>query len=117
MSTPSELMGLGLPHSLANRIGSEVQTAITAAGTNQATATTLSGGFVEIGTAAASTGVMLNGFSDVTVIFNGGANTVAVFPPVGSFMNGTVNAGFNVTNAKTATFFRSGNRYIGNLSA
>lgn len=117
MSSPAELMALGLSSFLANRIGAEVATAVTAAGTNQATATALTAAFVEIGTAGASTGVMLQSFPDVFVIYNGGANTVAVFPPVGSYMNGSQNASFSVTNAKTAIFFRSGVRYIGVLSA
>ncbi len=117
MSLPTELMGLGLPHSLANHLGSDVTTGVVAAGTTQTGAKALTTGFNEIATAAANSGVMLDSFSDFHLIFNGGANPVSVYPPVGSYMNGTQNASFSVTNAKTAFFFRSGLRYIGVLSA
>jgi len=117
MSTPAELMAGGMPALLANRIGADVATGITAAGSSQATATVLSAGFNLIGTAAASTGVLLPSNTDSVSLFNGGASPVSVYPPVGSFMNGVVNAAFTVTNGKTASFHRSGNQYIGNLSA
>ena len=117
MSLPSELMALGLPFALANRIGSDTSLAVVAAGTTQITATVVNSGFIEVATAGANSGIQLNGFSDNFVIVNGGASPLSVYPPVGSFMNGSVNAAFSVTNAKTAFIFRSGNRYIAVMSA
>jgi hypothetical protein len=119
MANTSEVMEVGLPWLGGMMLGADVTTAVTAAGSAQADATALTSAFVEVGTAAASTGIRLqpDGIPSFYAIFNGGANAVKVYPPVGSFMNGTVNAAFSVTNAKTAFIFRSGNRYIGVLSA
>ncbi len=63
---------------------------ITAAGTTQATATLLINGLNGIRTAVAGSGVILtpnNLTSDCQVVFNGGANAVNVYPPVGSQIN------------------------------
>ena len=117
MSTPAELMAQGMPAALANRIGADVATGVVAAGSSQATATVLAAGFNEVATAGASTGVVLPANVDSCTVLNAGASPLAVYPPVGGFMNGVLNAAFTVTNAKTASFHRSGNRYIGNLSA
>jgi hypothetical protein len=117
MSLPGELMALGLPHSLAERIGADIVTGVVAAGTSQTTAATVAGAFIEVATAAASSGIILMGGPDNFTIFNGGASPLSVYPPVGGYMNGTQNAAFSVTNAKSAFFFRAGNRYIGVLSA
>lgn len=117
MSSTAELMASGMAASAANQLGSDTVTGIVAAGSTQTDATALTVEFVEIATAGASTGVKLNDGASVYVVYNGGANAVKVYPPVGSFMNGTVNAAFSVTNAKTAIFFRSNLRFIGVLSA
>lgn len=117
MSTPAELMALGLPATLANRMGADITTGVTAAGSTQATATPLMSGFNEIGTTAASTGVVLPRGSDTSSVFNGGVSALTVYPPVGGFINGVLNAAFSVPAGKTGTFHRSGIRYIGNLSA
>lgn len=117
MASTAELMALGMAHSLAYRLGSDPTLAVTAAGSTQTDATALTTAFTEVGTAAASTGVILPANASFYVVYNGGANAVKVYPPVGSFMNGTVNAAFSVTNAKSAIFFRSNLRFIGVLSA
>jgi hypothetical protein len=117
MSSATELMAGGLPATLANRLGSDTQTAVTAAGTTTADATVCVGEFIEIGTAGANTGIRLPDGGDTYVVRNGGASTVKVYPPTGSFMNGTQDAAFSVTNAKTAIFFRADLRFIGVLSA
>ena len=59
MSLPGELMALGLPHSLAERIGADIVTGVVAAGTTQITAATVAGAFIEVATAAASSGIIL----------------------------------------------------------
>jgi hypothetical protein len=118
MSSPAELMALGMPNTQANSLGSDTATGVAAAGSSSQTAATkLTAAFNEIATAAANSGVMLTAFSDFHLIFNGGASPVLVYPPVGSFMNGSLNASYSVTNGKSAFFFRSGIRYIGHLSA
>ncbi len=117
MSSKREVMAAGENAVLARQLGSDQQLAVTAAGSSQATATVCKGEFIEVGTAGSSTGIQLPAEGSVYVVSNGGANALAVFPPVGSYMNGTQNASFSVTNAKTGIFFRSENRYIGILSA
>lgn len=117
MSSTPELLSLGLPWQLAAQLGADAQTAVSAAGTTQATATAATGQFIEVGTAASNAGVMLPDGASVYVVYNGGANTMKVYPPVGSYMNGSQNAAFSVTNAKSAIFFRSAARFIGVLSA
>ncbi len=117
MSSQTELMSLGMPHALAFKIGAETQLTVTAAGTTQADATATTGGFIEVGTAGSSTGIILSNGMGTYVVYNGGSNAVKVYPPVGSYMNGSQNAAFSVTNAKSAIIYRSGLRFIGVLSA
>jgi hypothetical protein len=69
-----------------------VATALTAAGTTQATGLVLTADVNMIGTAAASTGVNLpaiSGPGDTVFVYNGGANAVKVYPAQGSA--GTIN--------------------------
>ncbi len=119
MASKGEHMASGMSAVLAKTLGMEVTTGVVAAGTTQLNATALTTEFIEIATASASTGVRLppSGDASFFVVYNGGANAVLVYPPVGSIMNGASNAGFSVTNAKTGMFFRSGLRYIGVISA
>ncbi len=117
MASPEELMALGMAHSLARREGLTAHLAVTGAGTAQTDATALTGSFVEVGTAGSSTGVILQDGPSFAIVYNGGSNALKVYPPVGSYMNGTQNAAFSVTNAKTGVFMRTGVRWIGILSA
>jgi hypothetical protein len=95
---------------------------IVAAGTTQATATTLVNGLNGITTAAASSGVILNPnstTSDCQIVYNGGANTVSVYPPLGARINGLPTNGAMLLAINTAcTFwFLSDTRVIAILSA
>lgn len=117
MSSTSELMHASLPALAARLLGADTQTAVAAAGTTQGTATACVGQFIEVGTATSNTGILLPDGGDVYVVLNGGASTVKVYPPVGSYMNGSQNAAFSVTNAKSAIFLRSDARFVGILSA
>ena len=117
MSSATELMAGGMPATLANRLGSDVQTGVVAAGTTTADATVCTGEFIEIATAGANSGIRLQDGGDTYVVRNGGASTVKVYPPTGSFMNGTADAAFSVTNGKTAIIYRSDARFTGVLSA
>lgn len=68
----------------------DVVTSITAAGTTQATATLLYAGINMLGTVAADSGVVLAIAQSGACqgVYNGGANAVKVYPPVGSRING-----------------------------
>ena len=95
---------------------------VVAAGTTQATATLLINGMNGILTAAANSGVILNlnsGTSDTQVVYNGGANAVKVYPPVGSKINGLpTNTGMTLAPATScAFFFMSDTQIVGVLSA
>lgn len=95
---------------------------VVAAGTTQATATLLINGMNGILTAAANTGVILNLnslTSDTQVVYNGGANSVKVYPPVGSKINGLpVNSGMILATNTTCIFlFLTDTQIVGVLSA
>lgn len=95
---------------------------VVAAGTTQATATLLINGMNGILTAAANSGVILNSnslTSDCQVVYNGGANTVKVYPPVGSKINGLpTNTGMSLGANSVCTFwFLSDTQVVGQLSA
>lgn len=65
-----------------------IATALVAAGNSQGTALTLTNQFNQVGTTAASTGVILQALTGLVYIFNGGANTLSVYPPTGGTING-----------------------------
>lgn len=95
---------------------------VVAAGTTQATATELINGLNGITTAAANSGVILSpvlSTSDCQVVYNGGANAVNVYPPVGSRINALTANGAMVLAPNTACqfWFLSDTRIIGILSA
>lgn len=83
-------------------------TALTAAGSNQATALALTSEVNVIGTAAASTGVALPAAFDIGdefVVVNGGANAITVYPFVGGYINALAqNAGVSVAAGASQTF-------------
>src|SRR4051812_2487987 len=82
---------------------------VVAAGTTQATATLLINGMNGVLTAAANSGVILNSnslTSDTQVVYNGGANPVKVYPPVGSKINGLpTNTGMILATNTTCVFW------------
>ena len=95
---------------------------VVAAGTTQATATLLINGMNGILTAAANSGVILNSnslTSDCQVVYNGGANAVKVYPPVGSKINALpTNTGMILAvNTACVFWFLSDTQIIGVLSA
>lgn len=95
---------------------------VVATGTTQATAALLVNGMNGILTATANSGVILNSnslTSDCQVVYNGGANAVKVYPPVGSKINGLpANTGMSLGTNSTAMFwFLSDTQVIGVLSA
>lgn len=100
----SKLVGGGLSANAANAITGDTATALTATGSTQATALAIGASNNFVGTTAASTGVILplgnNG--DSIFIYNGGANTLTVYPPVGGTINNlSANTGFSVATLKS----------------
>ena len=99
-----------------------VGTAISAAGTTQATATELTAADSEVTTVAANAGVVLNRLfapGEEQAIFNAGLNSLKVYPPVGmQFIALPVNTAI-LLSINTGVLFRcvSTTRIFGVLSA
>lgn len=91
---------------IASSTSSSTATAISAAGTNLATATQLTALYSDITTVAASTGVKLvdTGVGVLQCGRNGGANALAVFPPTATNTINGGSAGASVSIATTAFF-------------
>lgn len=102
-----KLVPTGAPTAMALAITGDVATGITALGSTQATAVPLAATNNFIGTAAASTGVILpvGSAGDKVYVYNGGASTVTVYPPLGAQINNlAANAGFAVATTRSAVF-------------
>ena len=96
MSQLTDLIGLGMPPEQANALANEtlssvpsqsVSSAITAAGTNLATATPLTALINNVAVAGAGTGVALSAATPIgafITVRNGGANDLKVYTPVGT---------------------------------
>lgn len=124
MSLTKELVSMGLHGSTAAAIGGSVATGLSGAGATQATATPITAVTSVFSTVALSQGAILPGgvqIGDELFVRNGGANALAVYPPVGGTINGgAANAAFSVTAAKGAVFKCLGNSgldFIAILSA
>jgi hypothetical protein len=85
-----------------------VQTGQTATGSTQATAFALGAEITAFSTAAASTGAILP--SDATAgdemeVYNGGANSLTVYPPVGGTINNlSANTGLALATLKSGKY-------------
>lgn len=112
----AKLATAGISAVAAQAINGDAATGITAAGTTQATATPLPAANNFIGTAAASSGVILppGNLGDEIFVFNGGANTLAVYPPVGAAINGgATNAAASIATLKTGYFIYGSATLVG----
>ncbi len=96
---------------LADASGNSVSNALTAVGTNRATALALTANINNVTTAGASTGVTLPsiatvGISTIVIIFNAGANAIQVYG-AGSDTIDTIagSTGVVLTNAKRSMYF------------
>ena len=90
MGYAKNIMAAGIPATAAAADTiSSVQTAISAAGTTQGTATTIQADWNDLGTVASGAGVILyNGvIGDSCYVYNGGANAVKVYPPLSGQIN------------------------------
>ena len=121
MALATELMAQGLPAGPAGAIGQDTPaTGLTATGTTQGTALALTSSFSIFSTVASSSGAILPlaGNQNDFVVYNGGSNTLTVYPAVGQQINGlTANTGVSVPANKGAVFFAAGTQWIANISA
>ena len=121
MALAARMMGGGLSSGQAQAVNGDVNAAVSAAGTTQATATTLKSGICVITTAAASSGVILtNGqIGDEYDILNLGANAVTVYPPTSGQVNAlSANTGFTLaTNTAVKVKKFTATRWMAFLSA
>lgn len=114
MASKRELMAAGLPALAATMLGQTLQDTLSAAGTTQATATSIIEGFAVFTTVGASSGGIMPtaGGKSITVVVNAGANTLTVYPAVGEkFNNGAANAGVQIASGKAGLFVPSANRW------
>jgi hypothetical protein len=122
MALARNIMKGGWSAGNAKAVNGAVATGLTAAGTNLATALALQADTNVIGTAAASTGVSLPSaeIGDSCEVYNGGANTVTVYPDAAANQINAITAGSGFSLAtNTACFCRkvSATRWIAFLSA
>ena len=120
MTAASELMAAGIPAAAATQLGGASSTGLVATGTTKATALVLVGAVNVFATVSSSKGALLPSAtgSPPVAIYNGGANALSVYAAGTDTINsGSAGAAFSVTNAKSATFIPSGNKWIANLSA
>lgn len=117
----SKIVGSGQSGSSAQYISGDAQSGVTATGSTQGTAYQLTADNTAFSTVAASTGAILQAGSpgDETFVYNGGANSLTVYPPVGGTINNlSANTGFAVATTKSCAFVQVGAAaWAANLSA
>lgn len=119
MASQNELMAAGLPAGVAKLIGQVTTTALSGAGTTQGTATAITGNSA-FSTVASLSGAVLPSAtgSAVITVYNGGANTLTIYPAVGeSFYGQSANAGVPCVVGKTVTFTPTSFAWMVNFSA
>lgn len=85
-----KVLGAGLSPFAVSAMCTDAKTGISAAGTTQGTATGLTNAVNYVGTVAANSGVILSSSAaagDCQVVFNGGANTLKIYPDTGAQIN------------------------------
>lgn len=121
MPTQEDVRAGSAPPLLASTLGTSFRDTISAAGTNQATATVLMGsGANNVTTVASGTGVILQPAQSQpnTPIWNAGVNPLTIYPAVGErFGNLAANASVTLAPNKGAVFFSCGQRWIPIISA
>jgi len=108
MTIKQNLVGSGLAPSSATAVLGSASAGLVATGTTQADALIIQVSNNQYTTVAAGTGAVIPSFTqpgDVIRVFNNGANTLLVYPPLGGAINnGATNAGFSVAANKGAQF-------------
>lgn len=121
MALAKQMMGGGVSSGQAKAINGSVATALSGAGTTQGTATAINAGTAVFSTVAASAGAILPSceVSDEVLVYNGGANTLTVYPDSGSQINAVATNGGVSCPTNTAMLFKriTTTRWIGMLSA
>ena len=113
MSTVADLMGLGMPAALAARLGN-TPTAVTGAGTSQATATAISQHVSMVNAQSSQTGAIFASAASLGAPFyvvspvGVSAATAVIYCPVSGTMNGTTNGSVVLTTGKSAIFVQTG---------
>ena len=109
-------MAGGIPATVAKQIGLEIpSTGLTATGSTQGGALALTSNYATFTTVAANTGCLISGDKD-SYVYNGGANTLTVYPPVGlNFAGLSANTGISVPANKGALFIPSRNGSIATI--
>ena len=105
----TKLMAVGLPAGLYNALV-DVADNLTAIGSTQVTAYESSTAILRFTTVAAGTGVLLDNGSrgDTQLIVNDGANTLAVYPPVGNAIGtASTNAAYSLAAGEVGFFLRA----------
>lgn len=108
MARPQDLMGLGMPPTLASALGNEPQ-ALTATGTTQGGAAAIRSHLVTM-TATGADGIVLPSNALVGTpyfVFNSSGSTGLVYCPSGQTMNTTSNGSLSVTTHKLAVFIQA----------
>lgn len=95
MSVKSKMMGVGFAAAQADQLAGAGATGLVATGSSATDALLISSHLNAVATTASSTGVVLStSFTpgDEVYVFNGGANTLAIYPPSGATMDNTTSA-------------------------
>lgn len=119
MASQTDLMAAGIPAVTAKMLGQVTITGQAGAGTTQATALLINGS-AAFSTVGVNSGAILATASgnNVTTVYNGGANTLTVYPAVGeSFYGLSANTGVPCVVGKTVTFTPTGIAWMVNFSA
>lgn len=110
MAQAFKIVQSGLASNPALAIVGDVATGLTATGNSQGTALSLGATINFVSTAAASTGVLLpNGSAgDRVTVYNGGANSLTVYPPAGAQINNlSANTGLALATLKSGDYVYS----------
>lgn len=109
MPTSDALCGLGLPAQVSDQLGLNYS-ALTCAGTTQATAAKVLSRNVELTAAASQTGAVIPTTAEIMneyFFFNSSGTTAIVYAPVGSTLNGAASTtGLNIAQNKSAMFYQ-----------
>lgn len=122
MALSYKVMGAQVPALFVEAGFKDVGASLSAAGTTQGTATTLTNNVNEITTVAANSGVILDpqiSAGDVQTVYNGGANGLRVYPPTGAKINALATNAAMILAVNTACDFKcvSATKIIAVLSA
>jgi hypothetical protein len=121
MATVQRLMASGMQAMNASHLGQTSVSSIAAAGASAGNATAITSSFTYVTTAPSNTGVILKnaGGQPETVIYNGGANTLKVYPATSEKINnGTATTGaLSVPTLKAAILVGNEGAWIGIVSA